>query len=52
MGMFNGSLMLIITFAVWALAIIVCALILYLVVRLAVTAALKTHTRWLNNGQP
>ncbi|MCB1298896.1 MAG: hypothetical protein KDB08_07945 [Microthrixaceae bacterium] len=50
--MFSGSLMIYISFAIWALTIIVCALVLYLVVRLAVTAALKSHTRWMRSGQP
>lgn len=37
---------------IWIVGLAVVGAALYVVVRLAVTHALKTHTRWIDNGKP
>ncbi|MFS0795522.1 hypothetical protein [Microbacterium sp. 1P10AE] len=42
----------IILLLVWAVGLAVAIGAIYLAVRLAVTHALKSHTRWVDNGKP
>ncbi|WP_290370206.1 hypothetical protein [Microbacterium sp. Bi128] len=37
---------------IWIVGLAVVGAALYVVVRFAVTHALKTHTRWIDNGKP
>ncbi|CDK00526.1 hypothetical protein MIC448_260024 [Microbacterium sp. C448] len=38
--------------ALWALVTILSLLVAYLVIRLAVSHALRSHTRWIDRGKP
>jgi len=40
------------SFAGLVLTLLVWVFAAYFVIRLAVTAALKSHTRWIDNGKP
>lgn len=47
-----GGVHMIILLLTWAIGIAVIGAAVYFAVRLAVTHALKTHTRWVDNGKP
>lgn len=48
--MANTDLILVFTITAWLLGVIVTLLITYWVIRLAVSHALRSHTRWLEDG--
>lgn len=47
-----GGAHLLILLLTWGLGLVVVGAALYVVVRLAVLAALKSHTRWIDGGKP
>lgn len=47
-----GGVHVIILLLVWVVGIAVIGAAVYFAVRLAVTHALKAHTRWVDNGKP
>lgn len=48
--MSNTDLVWVSTIAAWLLGVIITLLITYWVIRLAVSHALRSHTRWLEDG--
>ncbi|MBN9212675.1 MAG: hypothetical protein J0I95_14315 [Microbacterium sp.] len=47
-----GGLHVIVLLLAWAVGLAVIGGAVYFAVRLAVTHALKSHTRWVDNGKP
>lgn len=47
-----GGLHVIVLLLAWVVGLAVIGGAVYLAVRLAVTHALKSHTRWVDNGKP
>lgn len=47
----QAALLVIASYALWALGVLVAALILYLVIRQGVFHGLRAHTRWVDEGK-
>lgn len=45
------TLLTILSFALWALGVLIFFLLLYLVIRQGVFHGLRAHTRWIDNGK-